>query len=1136
MNVKKKSVQNIIEILLLLAVILLLFHWYTMQNTMRIRNQNLTYAADAARQTTEHVTSEFENALNRISTYAYFLGEGLVKPQVSAGMLADMEEYSLFDTFRFVNADGINLTSDGKTVDVSDRDYFINGMKGQSGISLITESRLLEEVVLGFYAPVRFKKEIIGVLWGVYRSDEYMQDILSTMYFGEQADTFLCMRDGTIIAHAGNEEYAGASPEQEVVTFLRGYNVIDPDTAESISEIFKNGGEGAFKCDEINTADNVSAISFMDDTYVLVQTFPEHITKGMVRKANNLGIKLELLLLGMFVIYIITLLFQAGWEKKILEQKNREMGYVVKGINTVFSRFVMVDLEAGTYQYLAGTKPERDDFPKSGSYEDLSEYLCGFLAQEEERDKYAMLFEPGQIISRLGRTATDVRYEYLVNRNQETEWEHMNIICLERNAGRASKILFIRQNITKVKEKELRFQAEMSLASRKERQYRVAITSNAICTYDFDLTRDLIEEDIFSVADGQKKSMLYAVGLEAPCKVSEWFGRWKQYVSAESQEDYSEIVNVENLKESFEKGDAEVVAEYWSDDLGGNRICVRQSFIMTQDDETGDIMVMVVTKEITDQVKKQKEQTQALQDALMQAQHANRAKTTFLSNMSHDIRTPMNAIIGFATIAASHINNRDQVRDCLQKVLSSSNHLLSLINDILDMSRIESGKMHLDEKPCSLPDILHGLRNILQADIHAKQLDLYMDAVDVMNEEIYCDKLRLNQVLLNLLGNAVKYTGTGGIISMRITEKAGAPEGYANYEFTIRDTGIGMSGEFVSHIFEPFEREKSTTTSGIQGTGLGMAITKNIVDLMNGSIAVKSEQGEGTEVNVSFTFRLHCGIKEPQDIPKLKGCRALVIDDDFNTCDSVTYMLGQFGMRAEWTLSGKEALLRTHQAVTRGDVYTVYVIDWMLPDMNGIEVTRRIRKEMGEFVPIILLTAYDWLDIEDEAREAGVSAFCSKPLFLSELRGCLHAIVNPENEETDGVRKRGIAQHTGRILLAEDNEVNQEIAMAVLGDAGFTTDIAGNGQIAIEMLKKAGPGYYRLILMDVQMPVMDGYEATRVIRALEDRELASIPILAMTANAFEEDRQAALACGMNGHLAKPIDVQVLYNTLDRILS
>ena len=483
---------------------------------------------------------------------------------------------------------------------------------------------------------------------------------------------------------------------------------------------------------------------------------------------------------------------------------------------------------------------------------------------------------------------------------------------------------------------------------------------------------------------------------------------------------------------------------------------------------------------------------------------------------------------------SAYMDDKEQVAEYLKKIMTSGNHLLSLINDVLDMSRIESGKMHLDEKPCSLPDILHGLRNILMADVRAKRLDLYMDAVDVIDEEIYCDKLRLNQVLLNLLSNAVKYTGAGGMISMRIREKPGAPTGYANYEFSIRDTGIGMSEEFVAHIFEPFEREKSSTISGIQGTGLGMAITKNIVDMMNGTIAVKSEQGEGTEVTVCFTFRLDLESKGPKDIPQLKDCRALVVDDDFNTCDSVTYMLGQIGMRAEWTLSGKEALLRTRQSVMRDDIYDVYVIDWMLPDMNGIEVTRRIRKEMGEDVPIILLTAYDWLDIEEEAKEAGITAFCSKPLFLSELRSCLHSIVNQGEEGEENGEER-VERHMGRILLAEDNELNQEIATAILGDAGFATEVADNGQIAVDMLKKSEPGYYQLILMDVRMPVMDGYEATRKIRKLDDPKLASIPILAMTANAFEEDKQEALNSGMNGHLAKPIDVKILLDTLDKIL-
>ncbi len=540
-------------------------------------------------------------------------------------------------------------------------------------------------------------------------------------------------------------------------------------------------------------------------------------------------------------------------------------------------------------------------------------------------------------------------------------------------------------------------------------------------------------------------------------------------------------------------------------------------------------------RSVDGETRSEMEKKTLLENALQQANRASKAKSVFLSNMSHDIRTPMNAIVGFTALASAHIDQKDQVEEYLKKIMTSGNHLLSLINDVLDMSRIESGRMHLDEKPCQLPDILHGLRNILQADIHAKQLELYIDAVDVLDEEIYCDKLRLNQVLLNLLSNAVKYTGAGGIVSLRITEKAGAPKGYAHYEFTIKDTGIGMSEEFVAHIFEPFEREKNSTISGIQGTGLGMAITKNIVDMMNGTIEVKSEQDVGTEVIVSFTFRIHSGAKEPQDIPRLKNCRALVVDDDFNTCDSVSYMLGQIGMRAEWTLSGKEAVLRTRQAVTRGDHYYVYIVDWLLPDMNGIEVTRRIRKETGEDVPIIVLTAYDWSDIENEAKEAGVTAFCSKPLFLSELRSCLHSIIHKGEQEKKEITEL-VKHHTGRILLAEDNELNQEIAAAILGDAGFCTEIAGNGKIAVEMLKKSKPGYYQLVLMDVQMPEMDGYQATRTIRKLENKELASIPILAMTANAFEEDKQEALKCGMNGHLAKPIDIDVLFETLNKILS
>lgn len=539
-------------------------------------------------------------------------------------------------------------------------------------------------------------------------------------------------------------------------------------------------------------------------------------------------------------------------------------------------------------------------------------------------------------------------------------------------------------------------------------------------------------------------------------------------------------------------------------------------------------------RSVDDETRSEMEKKSILEGALMQANRASKAKSIFLSNMSHDIRTPMNAIVGFTTLAINHIDSRDQVEEYLKKIMSSGNHLLSLINDVLDMSRIESGKMHLEEKPCSLPEILHGLQNIIQGDVNAKQLEFYVDTIDVFDEEIYCDKLRLNQVLLNLLSNAVKYTMTGGTISFRITEKAGAPEGFAYYEFHIRDTGIGMSEEFVAHIFEPFERERNSTISGIQGTGLGMAITKNIVDMMNGVIEVKSTLNVGTECKVSFMFRLNTEERKPVELLEFKNCHALVVDDDFNTCDSVSYMLQQIGMRAEWTLSGKEAVLRTRQALTRKDDYDVYIVDWLLPDVNGIEVVRRIRRETGGNLPVIVLTAYDWSDIEDEAREAGVSAFCSKPLFLSELRSCLNSLVNNYDSGKE-YKRRAKRDHTERILLAEDNVLNQEIAVELLSEEGFQVEVADNGQMAVEMLEKSDPGYYQLVLMDVQMPVLDGYGAARKIRSFGNKELASIPIFAMTANAFEEDKQEALHNGMNGHIAKPIDVKKLISTLDRVL-
>lgn len=502
---------------------------------------------------------------------------------------------------------------------------------------------------------------------------------------------------------------------------------------------------------------------------------------------------------------------------------------------------------------------------------------------------------------------------------------------------------------------------------------------------------------------------------------------------------------------------------------------------------------------------------------------ANKSKREFLFNMSHDIRTPMNAIIGFTSLAATHIDHKEQVLDYLKKISVSSQHLLSLINDILDMSRLESGKVKIDEKTVHLPDVIHDLKTIIQSNITSKRLSLLIDTMDVYDEDIITDPLRLNQILLNILSNAIKFTPAGGTISIQITQKNTLYKDRAEYEFRIKDNGIGMSEEFKNHIFEEFAREESSTVSGIQGTGLGLAIVKKIVDLMDGTIEVNTELGKGTEFVVSLTFKLSDNKIEYKKIPELEGLKALVADDDTNTCLSVSKMLRTIGMRTDWTISGKEAVIRAKDAFEQGDCFHVYIIDWMIPDMNGIEVVRNIRKFIGEDTPIIILTAYDYTEIEQEAKEAGVTAFCSKPLFMSDLREILERpfVSQEETEELPN-------DLTGKkVLLVEDNDLNREIALEVLKEFDLRVDTENNGVAAIERLKKSSINEYDIILMDVQMPVMDGYEATRKIRDLG----IQTPIYALTANAFEEDKQNAFASGMDGHIAKPFDSKKLYKVL-----
>ncbi len=526
-----------------------------------------------------------------------------------------------------------------------------------------------------------------------------------------------------------------------------------------------------------------------------------------------------------------------------------------------------------------------------------------------------------------------------------------------------------------------------------------------------------------------------------------------------------------------------------------------------------------------------------VEEALQLAQSASEAKSQFLSNMSHDIRTPMNAIVGLTTIASSHVDDPERISECLGRIATSSKHLLCLINDVLDMSKIESGKIVLNEDRFSFPEMVSELVTIVQPQAKAKEQRLEIVIGNVEQETVVGDAMRLNQALLNILGNAVKYTPEGGMIRFAINEEPARPDGTRLYHFLVSDNGIGMSAEFVRHMFDPFEREEKVAVSSTEGTGLGMAITKNVVEMMGGTIEVESAPGVGSAFKVTVPLRPASDGDADLDMSDLAGLRVLVVDDDADVLAGAVDILVGEGLRGEAAPNGYEAVAMVMNAHIEDDDYRAIVVDWVMTGMDGVETVRQIRRKVGEAVPIILLSAYDWTEVEDEARAAGVTAFLSKPLFRSRLCQTLRrycAEDRPAEEVAD--EKRENRQLQGRVLLVEDNELNRDIAAELILQTGALVETAVNGAEAVEKVMQAQDGYYDLVFMDMRMPVMGGLEATQTICELarhEDR--VRPPIVAMTANAFSSDRAQALAAGMDGFMAKPIDIRELERTLNKYL-
>ncbi|WP_165171979.1 hybrid sensor histidine kinase/response regulator [Adlercreutzia sp. ZJ242] len=590
-----------------------------------------------------------------------------------------------------------------------------------------------------------------------------------------------------------------------------------------------------------------------------------------------------------------------------------------------------------------------------------------------------------------------------------------------------------------------------------------------------------------------------------------------------------------DARKALRSGEPYVKNEWRTTDEAGGRWLQSSTLCLNRDAEGEPISLLVAVQDITSAKEREIASRIALEDAFRAAEHASRAKSDFLNSMSHDIRTPMNSIMGLTAIASMHADDPDRVHECLNNITAASKHLLGLINEVLDMAKIESGTIGLADEPFNLSESVESLISIMNPQIASKGQELKVELTDIKHEHVIGDPTRLQQVFVNIMGNSVKFTPEGGTIGLRIAELPSRIPECGCYEFTFSDTGCGMSEEFLKVIFEPFARAHDSRTTKVEGTGLGMAIVKSVVSLMSGTVDVTSKEGEGTTFTVVVHLKLRDGGRE--DLSDLQGVRVLVVDDEEAACEGACMLLENIGMRSAFALSGQEGIDAVQAAEADDDPFRAIILDWRMPQMSGLEAAKRIRQVVTKSVPIIILSAYDWSVIEQEAREVGVDAFISKPLFRSRLVRVMQEVLS--GKTADAIDERaileGLAFSGRRVLLTEDNMMAAAIAQELIGMTGAVVEHAENGQIAVDMLLDRDPGYYDIVLMDIQMPVMDGYEASSAIRAaaVARPDLAEIPIVALSADAFVEDIRHAHASGMNDHMAKPLDIESLARMLSK---
>ena len=803
-------------------------------------------------------------------------------------------------------------------------------------------------------------------------------------------------------------------------------------------------------------------------------------------------------------------------QQEVLNQTliaEKQHAQVISSLSTIYTTILLANVNTHAYEVLNSVPLMGMVAGQKGKFDDVKESVLNAFIANDMLDEMRVFLDIDSLKTRLKNINTIVA-EY---RNPQGRWFQARFIVKSRDTnGDVEEVLYVARDFSKEKNQEF---------IQQERLNALSIDYTAV--FSCDLMKDTMEP-----LKIKEKSHFY-LNKEHTSSFSDWIHfSYENIIDKASIDNYLEIFDKDYLISYLSENKILISRHKVKPNSSGNAYFEVRIVPYYKDEKS--FQVVWAFRPIDEIIENEKKTQDQLKQLLNAANQSNKAKTTFLNSMSHDIRTPMNAILGFTALAQTHLDDKEILQDYLSKINTSSTHLLSLINDILDMSRIESGSVKLDEKPVHLPDLLHDLKVMIQGLIQSKNQNLYIDTQDVLHEDVITDKLRLNQVLINIVGNAIKFSPIGGDIIICLREKPSMNKDFITLEFSVKDNGIGISKEFMGHIFDTFTREQSSTVSGIQGTGLGLAITRNIVeDMMHGKIEVESEVGKGSK----FTVTIEVKISEEkatyyQPVKELIGSRVLVVDDDIHTCRNVCKMLREIQMRPEWTISGKEAILRAQDAQELQDEYKVYIIDYAMPDMNGIETIRQIRKVIKNDIQIIVLTVYDWTPFEKEARQAGVTAFVSKPIFMSELRNILtnsSSMNRKEKIENQKIDYNGI-----HALLVEDNELNQEIATALLEEMQMTVDCVNDGIEAVEAIHNADANKYDVIFMDIQMPRMDGYTATREIRTLPDNQKANIPIIALTANAFDDDRKKAIETGMNGHIVKPICMEDIARVLDSL--